>query len=135
MISVVMATLNNERDLIEVLSPMVPASMEGLVHELVVSDQGSTDATLTVLDEAGARLTSGGLEGAAKAAKGPWLLVVTAATRLPFEWVGPARRHLESGRGAARRLTRRGLFARSEALLISKDDWLAGRRSGKRLTV
>lgn len=135
MISVVMTTLNSERDLIEVLAPLVPASMEGLVHELVVSDAGSTDATLAVLDEAGARMAEGGLEGAVALAKGPWLLVATPATRLPFEWVGPARRHLDDGGKEPRSLVRPGMFARSEALLVRKDDWIAGRRGGKRLKV
>jgi glycosyltransferase involved in cell wall biosynthesis len=134
-ISVVMATRDCERDLVEALSPLVAAAVDGMIHELVVGDLGSTDQTLAVLDEAGAVMAQGGLEGAAAAAKGPWLLVLTPAARLPFEWIGPVRRLLESGEGAPRRLTRKGLFARTEALLIGKADYLAGRRQGRRLSL
>jgi glycosyltransferase involved in cell wall biosynthesis len=134
-ISVVMATRDAERDLVEALSPLIPAVVDGLVHELVVSDQGSTDATLAILDEAGARMVEGGLDAAAAAAKGPWLLVITPAARLPYEWIGPVRRALEGGDGKSRRLSRPGLFARAEALLIRKADYLGGGRTGRRLTV
>lgn len=130
-----MATLNSERDVVEALSRLVPASIDGVVHELVVADGGSGDATLAVLDEAGARMVDGGLEGACRAAKGPWLLVVTPQSRLPFEWVGPVRRRLEDGAREAFSLTRGGLFGRPEALLIRKDDYLAGKRRGRRLKV
>ena len=62
-----MATRDCERDLVEALSPLVAAAVEGLIHELVVSDSGSTDATLAILDEAGAVMAQGGLEGAVAA--------------------------------------------------------------------
>ncbi|MDB5453510.1 MAG: hypothetical protein JWO33_2088 [Caulobacteraceae bacterium] len=130
-----MATRDAERDLVEALSPLIPAVVDGLVHELVVSDAGSTDATLAILDEAGARMVEGGLDAAAAAAKGPWLLIVTPAARLPYDWIGPVKRMLEGGQGRARRLARAGLFARTEALLIPKADYLAGGRTGRRLKV
>jgi hypothetical protein len=134
MISVVMATLNCERDLAEALSPLVPASIDGLVHELVVSDAGSTDRTLEVLDEAGAVMVAGGLDAAAGRARGPWLLVMSPAARLGYDWIAPVRRRLQAG-GGPWRLTRQGLFARDEALLVSKTDYLAGRRRGAKLKI
>jgi hypothetical protein len=134
MISVVMTTLNSERDLIEALSPLVPASIEGLVQELVVFDGGSSDATLAILDEAGAVMVGGGLEAAAARAKGPWLLVMPATGRLSFEWIGPVRRHLEAGQGA-RHLVRGGFLAKAQALLVRKSDYVAGTRSGVRLRI
>jgi glycosyltransferase involved in cell wall biosynthesis len=134
MISVVMATLNNERDLVEALSPLIPASVDGLVRELVVADGGSTDATLHILDEAGAVVVEGSVEAACRAAKGPWLLIMRPTSRLTFEWAGPVRRRLENPQTGACDLAR-GLFAKPEATLISKADYLAGRRRAKRLRI
>ena len=134
MISVVMTSLNNERDLVEALSPLIPASVDGLVRELVVADGGSTDATLHILDEAGAVLVEGGLDAACRAAKGPWLLIMRPTSRLAHEWTGPVRRRLEGAEAGAVDLVR-GLFARPEATLISKADYLGGRRRSKRLRI
>jgi glycosyltransferase involved in cell wall biosynthesis len=104
------------------------------VRELVVADGGSSDATLEILEEAGAHLVEGGLDAACAAAKGPWLLIMPPTGRLPYEWVGPVRRVLESGVQRPVKLVR-GLFARSEALLIPKAAWAAGKKSGARLRV
>jgi glycosyltransferase involved in cell wall biosynthesis len=134
MISVVMATRDCERDLIGALSPLVPGSVEGLIHELVVSDGGSTDGTLAVLEEAGAVIVDGGVEAAAARAKGPWLLVIQPTSRLTYEWIEPVRRHLQAG-GGARRLTRGGLFSKAEAVLVRKADYQAGKRGGPRLRI
>ena len=134
MISVVMATLNSERNLVAALSPLIPASVDGIVRELVVADGGSSDATLEILEEAGAQLVQGGLDAACAAAKGPWLLIMTPTGRLPYEWVGPVRRVLESGAQRPVKLVR-GIFGRSEALLIPKTAWAAGKRGGVRLRV
>lgn len=135
MISVVMATLNSERDLIEALSPLVPGSIEGLVTELVVADGGSTDQTLAILDEAGAVMVQGGVAAAAKAAKGPWLLIMTPSARLTYDWIGPARRHLEVGGPKPARLVRPGLLARTEALLIPKAAYAPGKTGGRKLRI
>jgi glycosyltransferase involved in cell wall biosynthesis len=134
MISVVMATLNSERDLVEALSPLIPASVEGLVRELVVADGGSTDATLEILDEAGAVVIEGGLDAACRAAKGPWLLILRPQSRLTYEWVGTVRRRLEKAEAGAHDLVR-GRFARPEATLISQAAYVAGRRRAKRLRI
>jgi hypothetical protein len=104
------------------------------VRELVVADGGSSDATLHILDEAGAVLVDGGVEAACRAAKGPWLLIMQPSSRLAYEWVGPVRRRLENAEAGPAHLVR-GLFARPEARLISKADYLAGRRGGTRLRI
>ena len=45
MISLIIPTHNDEARLVEVLDPLVPASMEALIRELIIVDAGSTDAT------------------------------------------------------------------------------------------
>ena len=134
MISVVMATLNSERDLVEALSPLIPASVDGLVRELVVADGGSTDRTLEILDEAGAVVVEGGLDAACRAAKGPWLLILRPQSRLPYEWLAIVRRRLGKAEAGANDLVR-SRFARPEATLISKADYIGKRRRAKRLRI
>lgn len=92
MISVVIPTLN-EADLLPLtLAALVPAAVDGLVREVIVSDGGSTDATLEIAEEAGARLVTSAkgrgaqLAAACALAKGPWLLILHADTRLAIGW-------------------------------------------------
>ncbi|HTK36483.1 MAG TPA: glycosyltransferase [Caulobacteraceae bacterium] len=95
MISVVIATLNAAETLPAALSALVPAAMNNLVREVVIADAGSTDETLEVVEDAGARLIAGDLAAGLAAAKGPWLLVLDADVRLAPEWEAAARDHIE----------------------------------------
>lgn len=135
MISAVIATLNDEADLVGALAPLVPASMDGLVRELVVADAGSTDHTLEIADDAGALIVSGGVAEACAAAKGPWLLILTPQGRLYSTWVTAARQHIERSPGQAARLTKPGLFARTEALLTPKALYAAGKTAARRIVL
>ena len=100
MISVVIPTLNAGDTLTATLAALVPAAMDGLIREVVAADGGSTDATLIILDDSGARLIEtqpsrgAQLAAACDAAKGPWLLVLHADTRLQPGWEGAVRRHM-----------------------------------------
>ncbi len=93
MISVVMATCNDERRLIPSLSSLVPGVAQGLVRELIVADCGSTDETLAVVDAAGGDSFSCsgargvGLRQAAARARAPWLLFMPAGPVLEEGWV------------------------------------------------
>ena len=108
MISVIIPTLNDERRLTAALSPLIPAAMEGLVRELVVVDGGSTDATFEIADDAGAKFIRSGADAAAriiegaKAAKGPWLLVLDPSVRLDYGWEAAALKHMNASTGPAR---------------------------------
>ena len=92
MISVIIPTLNAAAHLARSLPPLVPAVAEGLVRELVVSDGGSTDATLAIADGVGARIVEGAkgrgrqLIAGAAAARGEWLLFLHADTALDDGW-------------------------------------------------
>ena len=77
MISVVIPTLNAGERLAQTFAALVPATVEGLVKEVIVSDGGSTDDTLPIAEAAGARIVSGEkgrgsqLARGAKAARAP----------------------------------------------------------------
>ena len=98
MISVVIPTFNDEAVLGRALGPLVPAAIAGLVSEVIVVDGGSTDATLKVADDAGARiLASDGDRGArlrmgCEAARAAWLMVLD-----PRGWLEPAWQEVASG--------------------------------------
>ena len=56
MISVIIPTLNAERDLAATLTALVPAAVDGLIREVIIADGGSTDRTRKIADWAGADL-------------------------------------------------------------------------------
>lgn len=135
MISVVIATLNQDRALGHSLAPLVAAAVDGLVREVVVADGGSTDATLELADDAGARIvrTAPGrrlAEGCA-AAPGDWLLLLPAGRRMSEGWeaalaarlgAAPARAGYFKGGG----LLARGAARRGEGLLLPRRLLAAG---------
>jgi rSAM/selenodomain-associated transferase 2 len=100
MISVVIPALNAQAHLPATLLSLIPAALEGLVSEVVVSDGGSADATREIADAAGARVVnvSGGrgpqLRAGAQAASKPWFLFLHADTRLEEGWTTEARRFI-----------------------------------------
>lgn len=84
--SVVIPTLNEERHLPILLSCL--AAQTKPVHEVIVADAGSTDATVTLARQAGARVVPGGHPGVgrnigADEATGDWLLFLDADVSLP----------------------------------------------------
>lgn len=93
MLSVIIPTLNAAATLPACLEALVPGAVDGLIKELIVSDGGSTDATLAIADACGAVVVSGPkgrgaqLLAGAQAARGSWLLFVHADTVLEPGWV------------------------------------------------
>lgn len=104
MISVVIPTFDSEDHLVACLAPLVPASMAGLVRELIVVDAGSTDATLEIADDAGARIVKSaeGVGAGVAVAKGPWVLALDPGVRLERGWEAAAQRHMETSRQPGR---------------------------------
>ena len=100
-ISVVIPTLNAEAPLTGCLTALMEGLEAGLIRELIISDGGSTDMTLTLADAWGAEIVTGPASrggqlrrGCAKA-QSDWLLVLHADTRLAPGWTGPVTAHLQ----------------------------------------
>src|SRR5262249_17793144 len=92
MISVVIATHNSERVLVRTLAALVPGALTGLTSEVIIADIASTDATPDVADEAGCKFLKApskgaGLNAAAKAARGPWLLFLAPGAVPDAIWI------------------------------------------------
>ena len=91
----------------------MPATVDGLVREVIVVDGGSTDRTAAIADEAGAHFVtrSGGrgyqLLAGAHRARFPWLLFLHADTVLQPGWEREATAFMEPSTAGKRPLRRR----------------------------
>lgn len=92
MLSVIIPVLNGERDLPRTLTALLPATIGGVIKEVIIVDGGSTDSTLQIADEMGATVlnTEPGrgtqLASGAKAARFDWLLFLHDDTVLEPGW-------------------------------------------------
>lgn len=124
MISVVIQTLNSQATLPACLAALVPAAVDAIVREVIVVDGGSTDATLEIAEDAGAKRAAS-VEEAVAAAKSAWLLILPPTLRLETGWDAEAAAHVQNsgGRGARFRSDRwwRLRLGDQRALLIRKD--------------
>lgn len=124
MISVIVPTLNNAATLPACLGALVPAAVDAIVTEVIVVDGGSTDATLAIIEDAGAKRAAT-VEAAVAAAKADWLLLLPATVRLETGWDAEAAAHLQNfgGRGGRFRSDRWWplRLGVQRALLIRKD--------------
>jgi glycosyltransferase involved in cell wall biosynthesis len=101
MLSVIIATQDSERALVQTLAALVPAAMSGLVSDVVVADGGSRDDTAAVAEHAGCNFLK--VEGAlgrrlnagATGARALWLLFLRPGTVLETTWTGDAQRFVE----------------------------------------
>jgi len=101
MLSVVIATQENERALVPTLAPLVAGAATGLVREVIVADAGSRDATAAIADGAGCRLLTSRqargtrLKAAAEAARASWLLFLQPGAVLEATWADESRQFIE----------------------------------------
>jgi len=92
MISVVIPTLNAERQLPRCFDSLITAAVRGVVREVIVADGGSADGTLAIADAAGAHIVAAGrnrgaqLAAGAEAARGDWILFLHPETALEAGW-------------------------------------------------
>ncbi len=101
MITVVIPTLNAESGLAAALTALIPATVEGLIREVIIVDGGSTDRTLEIADQAGASIVRSGsgrgrqLAVGAEHARMPWVMFLHADTVLETGWEREAAAFIE----------------------------------------
>jgi len=120
MLSVIIATLDSERALVQTLAALVSGATAGLVSEVLVVDGGSHDDTAAVADIAGCNFTvvegslARRLKAGAAAARAPWLLFLRPGTILDADWPGEASRFLDQSAANPRvAVFRRGIPGQS----------------------
>ena len=92
MVSVIIPTLNDEKTLARTLACLVPATVTGLVREVVIADGGSDDHTSVIADDSGASFVAvgadlgGRLKAGAERARGDWLLFINPDCLLEPGW-------------------------------------------------
>lgn len=97
-ISVIIPTLNAADRLPECLAALGEGLASGYIRELVISDGGSSDATLAIAEAAGANVITGPasrggqLQRGAQRAQGDWLLFLHADTVLQDGWTASVNR-------------------------------------------
>ncbi len=103
MLTVIIPTFNSAADLPDLLTVLVPAAVDGLVREVMAADEGSTDPTLLICDDAGVEVVTDGIAGAMRRARQDWILLLPADFRLPSDWAERVGRGLKQGRTAGLR--------------------------------
>lgn len=109
-LSVVIPTLNASSDLPACLIALMEGVEMALIRELVVTDGGSTDASLEIAKEAGADVVTGPasrggqLRRGVAATQGQWLLILHADSVLPQGWGSAVTQQMEGGGAAYFRL-------------------------------
>ncbi len=109
-LSVVIPTLNAASDLPACLIALMEGVEMALIRELVVTDGGSTDATLKIAKEVGADVVTGPpsrggqLRRGVAATEGEWLLILHADSLLPHGWGAAVAAQMSSGSAAYFRL-------------------------------
>jgi glycosyltransferase involved in cell wall biosynthesis len=102
MISVVIPAIDAEEVLPDTLSALIPATVDGLVREVIVADGGSKDQTCAFADAAGAEVEPAGpsrasqLIAGARRARHPWLLFLQPGTVLDPGWEREASQFMEA---------------------------------------
>src|SRR5262249_38231415 len=102
MLTVIIPTHNHERALVPTLAMLVPGALTGTVREVIVADDGSTDATSAVVDIAGCAIVvsnaplAARLKSAAASARGTWLLFLRPGAVLDAAWLEEVTRVVEN---------------------------------------
>jgi Glycosyltransferases involved in cell wall biogenesis len=147
MLTVVIETRNQEAELAQTLSGLVSAAVEGLVAEVVVLDNASSDGSARVADAAGCRFFADwNLGDVLASARGDWILLVEPGARFQQGWIDEVLEYVSLNDTPARfslaRNYRRPLLKRMVAkppplehgLLLTKRQALSAAQSGLDLT-
>lgn len=103
-ISIIIPAQNAAADLPACLESLMPGLEAALIREVIVVDQGSTDATARIAEATGAQVIAAMdqpvMAGVAQA-RGEWLLILPAGTALSREWTERAGDHIDTRPGKA----------------------------------
>lgn len=133
-ISVIVTTRNAAERLPRLVPVLFGGVQEGVVRELILADDGSSDETLQIANAIGAEVSGPGRAAGAALARGEWLLFLDQSDQPEEGWAEAAAAHLPQ-RGAAvfsegllaDLAVKAGRLAPGRALLIRAAEYRAGR--------
>jgi hypothetical protein len=102
MLSVVIATQENERELVPTLTALVGGAVDGLLSEVIIADRASRDASAQIGEDAGCKVLISAdprgarLKAAAVAARGRWLLFLAPGVVPEATWIDESRRFINA---------------------------------------
>jgi glycosyltransferase involved in cell wall biosynthesis len=103
LISVVIPTLDSEREIVPTLAALVSGAAAGIVRDVVLADGGSSDETEAVADAAGCIFVKSEAdlgvqlrEGARATLRGEWLLFLDPGGMLEEGWTREVRKFLDT---------------------------------------
>jgi hypothetical protein len=109
MLTVIMECRDQESELAQTLSGLVPAAVEGLVSDVVVLDHGSRDGSSHVADAAGCRFHEDwDIKDILRSARGEWLLLMEPGARLQSGWIDEVHEYVALNKLPARFSPARG---------------------------
>lgn len=103
-LSIIIPALDAAADLPLCLESLMPGLEAALIREVIVVDQGSTDATVEIAEATGARVIAARdqpVHAGVSEARGDWLLILPATTALSREWAERAGDHIDTRPGKA----------------------------------
>lgn len=103
-LSIIIPALNAAADLPLCLESLMPGLEAALIREVIVVDQGSTDATVKIAEATGARVIEAQdqpVQAGVNEARGDWLLILPAGTALSREWTERAGDQIDTRPGQA----------------------------------
>ena len=121
MFSIILATRDSERALVPTLAALVPGATAGIVREVIIADGGSRDRTQDVADIAGCDFVASAeplgarLAGAARSARGDWLMFLRPGVVPAFTWIDETIAFADKAGGDARG----AVFAETPSLLAA----------------
>lgn len=108
MLSVIIATQDDERTLLPTLAALVAGAAAGIICEVIVADGGSRDETTAIADSAGCEIMhsqesrGARLKAAGEAARAGWLMFLPPGTVLEPGWIEESRQFMSATELAAR---------------------------------
>ena len=117
MFSVVIATHDQERALLRTLAALVPGAVAGVVHEVILADDGTSEAMAQIAEAAGCRILTtrrargARLRSAVAAARAEWLLFLWPGFLPDADWIEQTRWFIEATELRSDGENRAALFA------------------------
>ncbi|MCC6778617.1 MAG: glycosyltransferase [Hyphomicrobiales bacterium] len=149
MLSVIIATRDDERTLLPTLAALVAGATAGIIREVIVADGGSRDETTTIADSAGCEIIQSQesrgarLKAAADAARAGWLMFLPPGTVLEPRWIEESRQFMSATELSARLDRQAAMFrpaasyrpALIEALVLMRLAFAGSHAAGRGLLI